>query len=410
MAADLAGASDVAFSAPPDTSLRIYQDAAKFLERHTKVVTLSNSDGARVAICPEWQGRVMTSTCGGESGLSLGFVHREFIEEGKPNPHFSNFGGEERLWLSPEGGPYSLWFKPGAAQTLDNWFTPPALNEGAFGIDGVVTPGCCRMSRPMRVRNTAGTEFVLRATREVRLLDKTDLEKLLGPAAVGLISRAQGKLVAYETVNTITNEGPAMTKAGGLVSMWILSMLNAGPRTVILVPYRGGPEETLGPVVRADYFGVVPPERLKVTPAGIFMTADANHRSKIGVSQRRARDILGSIDFQDNVLTIARFSMPEDPTKVDYMNNAWDDVAERPYVGDVVNAYNDGAPSPGKKGLGAFYEIESLSPAAALEKGQSLVHRHATIHIQAGPAALADLAEQTLGVELDKVRQTMGIR
>ena len=66
-----------------------------------------------MAVCPEWQGRVMTSTCGGLDGPSFGFVNREFIEAGKLDPHFNNYGGEDRLWLSPEGGQFSLWFKPG---------------------------------------------------------------------------------------------------------------------------------------------------------------------------------------------------------------------------------------------------------------------------------------------------------
>lgn len=36
---------------------------------------------------------------------------------------FANFGGEDRLWLSPEGGPFGLWFKPGREQSFDNWQT-----------------------------------------------------------------------------------------------------------------------------------------------------------------------------------------------------------------------------------------------------------------------------------------------
>jgi hypothetical protein len=76
---------------------------------------------------------------------------------------------------------------------------------------------------------------------------------------------------------------------------------------------------------------------------------------------------------------------------------------KNPFVGDVLNSYNDGPPAS----LGAFYEIESLSPAAELAKGQSLAHHHRTFHIQGDIAALARLAKITLGVDLDKVRQEM---
>jgi len=63
----------------------------------------------------------MTSSCDGLQGLSFGFINKDFIDAGQPNPHFNNYGGEDRFWLSPEGGPFSLWFKQGVDQVLDNW-------------------------------------------------------------------------------------------------------------------------------------------------------------------------------------------------------------------------------------------------------------------------------------------------
>ena len=81
-----------------------------------------------------------------------------------------------------------------------------------------------------------------------------------------------------------------------------------------------------------------------------------------------------------------------------------------PYTGDVANSYNDGPPAPGKKGLGAIYEIESLSPAKPLDTGESLSHRHRTMHVQADPATLARLARLVLGVDLDAVRKEMFAR
>ena len=70
----------------------------------------------------------MTSTCTGLEGPSFGFVCYDFISAGKSNLHFNNYGGEDRMWLSPEGGQYSLWFKPGETQNLANWHTAPMLN------------------------------------------------------------------------------------------------------------------------------------------------------------------------------------------------------------------------------------------------------------------------------------------
>ncbi len=381
-----------------------YGDVREFLAKHTQLIELTNDNGARVAVCPEWQGRVMTSTCGGMEGLSFGFVNDEFITAGKPNLHFNNFGAEERLWLSPEGGQFSLWFAPGKPQNLDNWFTPPAFNEGAWKV---VSTEPLRMATTMRLKNTSGTEFHLDVNRGVHLLGNSDLQRMFGASAAAKIAAPGVKCVAYETDNRLTNRGADMTCDKGLVSIWILGMMNCGPRTVVIAPYKPGAEAELGPVVKSDYFGPVPPERLRTLPQAVLLRADGNYRSKIGISQRRVRNVLGSIDFENNVLTLVHFSMPDDPTKVLYMNNQWGDRSAEPYKGDVANSYNDGPLGPGKKGLGPFYEVESLSQAKPLKTGESLAHQHCTIHVQADPATLAALAKEVLGVDLEQVSAAM---
>ena len=74
------------------------------LAKHTSIIELTNDAGARVAVAPQWQGRVMTSTCGGLDGPSFGFVNRDFIEAGKPDPHFNNYGAEDRCGSVPRAG------------------------------------------------------------------------------------------------------------------------------------------------------------------------------------------------------------------------------------------------------------------------------------------------------------------
>jgi hypothetical protein len=391
---------------PKGTSMS-YREALAFLKQHTQVVELFHGSEARVAVCPEWQGRVMTSTCAGLDGPSFGFINREFIEKGEPNLHFNNYGGEDRMWLAPEGGQFSLWFQPGAAQNLDNWFTPPAFNEGPWPLVAQGTDRFAAVSKKMKLANTSGTSFELNVFRNVQLLPTEALAKLFGMAAAAQMAGPDVKLVAYETSNQVVNANGPMSREKGLVSVWILGMMNAGPQTVIMVPYRSGPEAELGPVVKSDYFGSVPPDRLKITPAAILFRGDGHYRAKLGTSQRRAKNILGSIDFAGQVLTLVQFSMPEDPTKHDYVNSMWEVPQKEPYRGDVANTYNDGPPAPGKKGLGPFYEIESLSAATALASGDTLVHYHRTVHVQAPLPVLTKLAREVLGVDLDTVRQQM---
>lgn len=384
-----------------------YGQVRKYLSQHTKILELVNEHGGRVLICPEWQGRVMTSSCDGLQGLSFGFINKDFLDAGQPNPHFNNYGGEDRFWLSPEGGPFSLWFKPGVDQVLDNWFTPPALNEGAWTVISKPRDPFFRMYRRMELVNTSGTQFQLEVTRDVRLLNDSDVKQLFGEDALAAFGSRKVKTVGYETVNRVVNAGEPMAKEKGLVSIWILGMFNAGPQTVIIVPYKQGDEATLGPVVKSDYFGAIPPERLKILPEAILFLGDGNYRSKIGTSQKRAKNVAGSMDFQNNVLTLVHFTMPEDPAQCLYMNNMWGIPQEQPYVGDVVNSYNDGPVGPGKPGLGPFYEIESLSPALELKTGEKLEHSHRTLHIQGDYETLRELASKVLGVDLNVVRQTM---
>ena len=113
------------------------------------------------------------------------------------------------------------------------------------------------------------------------------------------------------------------------------------------------------------------------------------------------------MDFQNNVLTLVHFTMPEDPSQCLYMNNMWGGPQEQPYVGDVVNSYNDGPTGPGQPGLGPFYEIESLSPALELKTGEKLEHAHRTLHIQGDYEILRAIAQKVLGVDLNVVRQSM---
>jgi hypothetical protein len=383
-----------------------YGEVRDFLAKHTKLVELCDDKGARVAVAPEWQGRVMTSTCGGLEGLSFGFVNRELIASGKTDPHINGCGAEDRFWLSPEGGPYSLWFKPGVKQTLADWYTPKAIDTAAWNVVSKPGDSVLRMAMRMKFQNASATDFDLDATRDVRLLGAEDLRELLGESAAALMAQSGVKTVAYESINAITNRGADLSKEKGLVSIWVLGMMNSGPKTVVVVPYKPGGESELGPVVQSDYFGTVPAARLKVAPEAVLFSGDSEYRSKIGISQRRARNVLGSIDFESGVLTLVHFNMPEDPSKHDYMNNKWEVPQARPYRGDVVNSYNDGPNESGNR-FGAFYEIETLSPARELKTGESLAHRSRTIHIQADAETLQKLAKEILGVDLQSVRAAM---
>jgi len=374
----------------------LFKDDVAFLKAHTKPVILAGSDGlAQVAVSPDLQGRVMTSSAGGPEGFSFGWINRELIASGRNNLHMNGFGGEDRFWLGPEGGQFSIFFKKGDPFDLEHWFTPPPINEGVYDVVDQQTERI-HFRQVMHLQNYSGTEFDLELNRTVRLLGEDDIR------ALGLAVPEDLDLVAFASENTITNRGQApWTKDTGLLSIWILGMFNPSPETTIVVPFKPGPEEELGPAVNDTYFGKVPGDRLVVKDGVLFFRGDGEFRSKIGISPRRAKPFAGSYDAAKKVLTVVHLTMSEGAT--DYVNSMWE-IQKDPFGGDIVNSYNDGPPEPGAKPLGPFYELESSSPAAALGPGETLTHVHTTIHFQGRDGSgLNEIARAIFGVGLAEI-------
>jgi len=386
-AADASQAQTVAFG-----------DQLSLLRKHSDVVVLKDDSGdGQVAVVPGWQGRVMTSTAAGLKGTGYGWVNNELIESGKVQPHINVYGGEDRFWLGPEGGQFSIFFAKGVKFDLEHWFTPASLDTEPFTVTKKSKQNVV-CSRRISLSNYSGTKFDLEVEREVRLVDaKAALRKL------GVKLPASVNSVGYESVNTVKNVGPnAWKKETGLLSIWILGMLNAAPETTVVIPFKKGPASVLGPKVNDAYFGKIPADRLVVKDDVLFFKGDANSRGKIGIPPRRAQPILGSYDPINKTLTIVQVTLPEGAT--DYVNSMWE-LQKNPYSGDAINSYNDGPPAPGAEQLGKFYELESSSPALALASGKSATHTHQTIHLQGDEAALDPVAQATLGVSLKEITE-----
>jgi hypothetical protein len=375
------------------------QDVA-FLRKHAQVVVLGDRSGsARVAIVPSWQGRVMTSTADGESGASFGWINRELIASAKVQPHINVYGGEDRFWLGPEGGQFSIFFAKGAKFQLDDWSTPAPIDTQSYELTKhELTQATFKTA--FSLTNYSGSRFDVGVKREVKLLTAHQGWSHLKVKPVSGVN-----LVAFESINTIRNTGrAAWSRDTGLLSVWILGMFNPAPRTTIVVPIKPGPDAQLGTKVTSDYFGSVPADRLVVRDNAIFFSADGRFRSKIGVNPRRSRAVLGSYDAGNKVLTIVQFTQPEAVT--DYVNSLWK-IQDNPYGGDALNGYNDGPPAPGARPLGPFYELESSSPAAALRPGSSLTHVHRTVHMTGDEPALDGVARAVLGVSLKEIESAL---
>jgi hypothetical protein len=354
---------------------------------HPDLVELSDEDGQAAAlIVPAYQGRIMTSTLGGPSRPGFGWINHSLIAAPGKDLHMNAVGGEDRFWLGPEGGQFSIFFAPGKPFQFENWFVPAPIDTEPFEM---LSAGrnFVQFQKHMHMRNYSNTEFKIRINRDIKLLSRQEVGSMLEipmPASV--------QTVAFQSENSMRNTGSSQwTKDQGLLSIWILGMFNASDHSTVVIPFdsRGG---KLATAVTDDYFGKVPADRLRTENGFCPFKADGRYRSKVGIGPDYALPVAGSFDTTANVLTIVQFSFEKG--RKEYVNSLWK-LQEDPFSGDVVNAYNDG-PLDGIQ-MGRFYELESSSPAASLAPGESITHVHRTIHLSADSKQLDDIAYQVFG-------------
>jgi hypothetical protein len=378
-------------------SANSFGETVAFVSGYSKLLVLSDDrSGASIAVWPAKQGRVLTSSASGPDGPGFGWINRELIASGEVREHINAVGGEDRIWLGPEGGQFSIFFAPGVPFDLDHWYTPAPLDIAPFDIVAQ-SADFVSFRKAFQLKNYSGASFEVRINRTVRLLTSEQVWSHIGINPVSGVN-----LVGFESENELTNlAAKNWNIENGLLSIWILGQFQSTSKTTIILPIRTGPNEQLGVPVTSDYFGIVPANRLSVTEERVLFKADSNYRSKLGLSPSRAKGLLGSYDGVNHVLTVVQYSEPGEPQR--YVNSTWK-IQEEPYKGDVANCYNDGPPSPGKPQLGEFYELESSSPAAELGHNETVRHTQRTIHVVGADEQLEAISRDVLGVRLEDVR------
>jgi hypothetical protein len=368
-------------------------DAAFLKENDVETIELKDTESkACVLLAPGYQGRVMTSTSGGNEGQSFGWINHALIESGKVSPQFNPVGGEERFWLGPEGGPYSIYFDEGKEQVYGNWKVPPVIDTERFEVKEQSAESVT-FTKSTALKNASGTEFNLDIERTVSLISADSLSSFFDVSFRGNAF----SIVGYRSDNMIKNTGPnAWTKDGGLLSIWMLCMFSPSPSTTVFIPYN---QEGEGTIVNDDYFGKVPPERLVVEDGVVYFKIDGAFRSKIGIPPQRAKELCGSYDSASKTLTLVWGTLPSEPKS--YVNSKWGEQYD-PYEGDVINSYNDGPVDDGTI-MGPFYEIETSSPAAGLQPGESLTHSQVVVHVQGNEPDLARLVNELFGLDLNAI-------
>lgn len=366
-----------------------------FLKKHyNNTITLESKDGSSaIILSPELQGRVMTSTLNGNKGKSFGWLNYDLIKSQKTEEHFNPTGGEERFWIGPEGGQYSIYFAPGSSFEFENWYVPSAIDTEPFDIVSR-NARIVKFKKEINLVNYSGTRFNIDVEREVSLLTDLQITELLG------LENDDFFAVAYETQNSIKNIGAQnWNKSSGLLSVWLLSMMTPSPEVTVIIPIKEGKEDELGVKVNDNYFGKVSGDRLKIIDKTVFFKADGKSRGKIGFTPLRSTRFMGSYDAIHKVLTILEISKPNSSDS--YVNSAWE-LQEDPFSGDVLNSYNDGPLEDGSQ-MGPFYELESSSPALALASQESYKHTQRIYHFKAENDVLNAIAIKILNVSIDEI-------
>ncbi|MBL8889235.1 MAG: hypothetical protein JNL67_04605 [Planctomycetaceae bacterium] len=407
--------------------IKTFANDFSFLQQHTDTILLGDPSEAAIVLVPAYQGRVMTSTAGGAADHSFGWINYDLIRRREIVPQINLYGGEERFWLAPEGGRFSIFFPPAELnRPLDfaDWRVPPCIDTDPFGIVQVNATSA-RFAHQAAIQNRAGTAFDLGFERHVELLNAEQVAEALelDPADLRGVP-----LVAHRSHNTLRNLGAkAWEPTTGLMSIWVLGMNAPSPNATLIVPYATDGVAANEPIVNADYFGVLGPDRLLVDQDRqvITLRGDGEYRSKLGLTHPRAKPCLGAWDKQRQVFTLVHYKLPrmssgnssqtskshlarradgllELSDRLAYVNNLWK-VVDDEYQGDVINGYNDGPNESGSK-LGGFFELESLSPALALAPQQAYTHTHLTVHLEARDQAafqqIHNLSQRLLGFKL----------
>lgn len=363
-----------------------------FLRQKDTVIVLYSRDGkGKVVVSPRYQGKVFTSTADGLNGKSFGWINYNAFSSKKLDSHMNAYGGEDRLWIGPEGGKFALFFRPRSKMVFANWHTPPGVDFEDWKTTSSNNKRAS-LTKSMQLVNYAGTLLTLSVDRDIEIIDVPDIKKALGVEFDDKV-----KSVAFKTSNTITNTGnQRWDRKSGAPCLWNLDMFSPSGQTVIVIPYQQKPK---GKVATTDYFGEIPRDRIKYEKGVVLLKADGKSRGKLGLSPVYAKNMAGSYDGESNVLTIAMFDI--DP-KSTYLNQEWK-TNKNPFKGDAVNAYNDGPLANGTQ-LGPFYEIESVSPAAFLKPGEKLTHVHSVFHFTGDKDELNTIALKTLGISLQDIQ------
>ena len=337
-----------------------YREALNYIAQKTPVIELYDQLGARVAVCPEWNGRIMTTACEGLEGESFGCIDVHAVESNR----FENFGGEDHWTISP----------------LIHTFNVESIKESQAVLQ-----------RTISMTDTRGKRVELNLTRKISLLSRKKIGVWFGKTVADALELEDVSAVGFRTENTVKVNEKAHI-AGRLRGMY-----NATPHTFVIVstPAKNWTAESLMKDTvpfNINYLGGSPHGRTRYVPQALLIQADGDGRCQVTLPYSAAPPILGAVDFGAGTLTLWTFDVP---------GNAEDTHSDE----DLIRIYNSGRIQTNRTGEVdwlRYFELNCFSEAQKLLPEEMFVYRQHTLHLIADNRTLGDCIREIFDVPLEQ--------
>ena len=330
-----------------------YHDTLNYLVQKTSVIELYDQLGGRVAVCPEWNGRVLTSTNGGLEGDGFGCVNVWAIDSG----NFENFGGEDQWTLSPLVYSYSI----------------ESLKERQAVL-----------RRTLQMSDSNGAPVKFHLTRSITLLSRHQTGEMFGDAVAETLEQSDVSVVGFCTENIIR------TQERACVASRQRGMFHASPHTVVIVPVPSASFTSEPFSVDVDYLGGAPHGRIRYLSGTLLIRADGQKRCQVTMPFAPSPPIFGALERRTGMLTLWTFDLPRG-----YDEN------------DAIRIYNPDRPCGDVADWATYYEVNCFSAARVLEPENSLTYWQCTLHINANNAVLDNLIQQIFDISLEGISRKM---
>lgn len=387
-------------------TMRKVKDVIGLLENAgNEVIVLTGRDKDRVVVVtPSLVGRVLCTGFEGVNGGTESYISEAQIKRGATpsgkGGDWAAFGGEERIWLAPEGGRFGLFFKQGNEQNFKNYLVPEPLNSARFGVTArTEDQTSVTFVAPIHLTNYQGHKIDLEVKRRIEILESC-------PYTLGYGSKVD--FVAFESRTGVRNTARApLTKETGAVSIWTLGQLPVRNHSVIIVPFRPGPDSQLGTPLNTEYFKADMIDTTQAPDGHVYddywalkdnyalIKANGSVRTKIEMWPKRSLGRMASINLASFSMTIVEFRMyPER----EYLASYWLPYEGDPFKGAAISIY------VGPREEGA-YELETLSPALFLQPDEQYTHVSRTYHLRGDKPSIVEILARHFNADIKSLTQ-----